>query len=93
MGAAQERFWAWLRTNPHLANLNGVVHEDPLALDAYAATNLPGSGQRALLRFALAVWNDGVEWDSGTFRLDDLRSLDHHGLEWVAAWVEDPRWP
>lgn len=88
-----DRYWSWLATNKHLAGLPAVVQRDIEALDAYGASGRPGSGVRVLIRFVLAVWNDGTAWASGSFLVSDLGSLDHANTAWVAAWFQEPWWP
>lgn len=90
---AHALFWRWLGTNQHLAKLSAVREQDIRALDAYGASGMPGSGVRVLIRFVLAVWNDGATWESGAFRPSDVGSLDYENTAWVAAWFREPWWP
>lgn len=53
-----------------------------------------GNGCKHAIRFALALWNPGFDWECGRFELvPALRAWDDAHKAAIRAWLDDPWWP
>lgn len=64
---------------------------DPDALEREAGKL--SSGEVAVVRFLLNVWNPGIEWKAGKFCLADVANIDPADRAALAAWIAHPWWP
>ena len=76
---------------PALKDAPGLDPWIPSTFDEWAASDLRGSGVRAVARFLFAVWNgDEKTWKVGGFRLHDLANMDDENLEVWKTWAARP---
>lgn len=82
---------ALARQFPALRKAPGVDPWHPETLDEWAASGIPSSGEKAVVRFLLAVWNGSEDyWKSGPFRMRDIEILDDKNLEAWKTWAARP---
>lgn len=79
------------RQFPALKNAPGLNPWNPKALDEWASSGDASSGERAVVRFLLAVWNGSEDfWKVGPFRLIDLNTFNDADLTVFQTWAKRP---
>jgi cellulose synthase (UDP-forming) len=92
--AAQARTIALARQFPALRTAPGGSPWDPEALDASAASGMPGSGARWAAVFILTPWNPAEAWRAGRFdAFEAVAAWDRDHCQVFLTWAHDPWWP